>query len=93
MAVNEPGILSTAYSAFHGDSVGKSSGLSDSEETSRSLEEVDSEAVALVCCEALGLPGAAHCRGYLQAWNERRGREPIPEHWWQARPQCVPSSA
>jgi antirestriction protein ArdC len=57
----------------------KGSGLSDSEQTPRSLEEVEAEAVALVCLEALGLPGGAHCRGYIQAWNQRRGGEPIPE--------------
>lgn len=54
-------------------------GLSDSERTPRSLREVEAEAVALVCLEALGLPGAEHCRGYIQAWNQRRGAEPIPE--------------
>jgi antirestriction protein ArdC len=54
-------------------------GLTDSELTPRSLREVEAEAVALVCLEALGLPGAEHCRGYIQAWNERRGAEPIPE--------------
>jgi N-terminal domain of anti-restriction factor ArdC len=53
--------------------------LSDSELTPRSLQEVEAEAVALVCLEALGLPGAAHCRGYIQAWNQRRSGEPIPE--------------
>jgi antirestriction protein ArdC len=55
------------------------SGLTDSELTPRSLREVEAEAVALVCLEALGLPGADHCRGYIQAWNQRRGSEPIPE--------------
>jgi hypothetical protein len=54
-------------------------GLSDSDLTPRSLREVEAEAVALVCLEALGLPGADHCRGYIQHWNERRGAEPIPE--------------
>ncbi|HYT76454.1 MAG TPA: ArdC-like ssDNA-binding domain-containing protein [Vicinamibacterales bacterium] len=54
-------------------------GLTDSEMTPRSLREVEAEAVALVCLEALGLPGAEHCRGYIQHWNERRGAEPIPE--------------
>jgi hypothetical protein len=54
-------------------------GLSDSDLTPRSLREVEAEAVALVCLEALGLPGAEHCRGYLQHWSERRGAEPIPE--------------
>jgi hypothetical protein len=55
------------------------SGLSDSDLTPRSLREVEADAVALVCLEALGLPGAEHCRGYIQHWNERRGAEPIPE--------------
>jgi hypothetical protein len=53
--------------------------LTDSELTPRSLREVEAEAVALVCLEALGLPGADHCRGYIQAWNQPRGAEPIPE--------------
>ena len=54
-------------------------GLTDSDMTPRSLREVEAEAVALVCLEALGLPGAEHCRGYIQVWNQRRGAEPIPE--------------
>jgi hypothetical protein len=54
-------------------------GLTDSEMTPRSLREVEAEAVAMVCLEALGLPGEEHCRGYIQHWNERRGAEPIPE--------------
>lgn len=54
-------------------------GLTDSEMTPRSLREVEAEAVALVCLEALGLPGAEHCRGYIQHWNQQRGAEPIPE--------------
>jgi hypothetical protein len=54
-------------------------GLTDSELTPRSLREVEAEAVALVCLEALRLPGATHSRGYIQSWNERRGAEPIPE--------------
>lgn len=35
---------------------------------SRSLREVEAESVALLCCETLGLPGAAFARGYIQAW-------------------------
>jgi hypothetical protein len=53
--------------------------MTDGELTPRSLREVEAEAVALVCLEALGLPGAEHCRGYIQHWNARRGAEPIPE--------------
>jgi hypothetical protein len=33
-------------------------GLTDSDHTPRSLREVEAEAVALVCLEALSLPGA-----------------------------------
>jgi hypothetical protein len=51
----------------------------DDERTPRSLREVEAEAVALVCLEALGLPGAEYCRGYIQRWNAERGSEPIPE--------------
>jgi hypothetical protein len=41
---------------------------SDGERTARNLRECEAEAVALLCCEALGLQGAAECRGYIQAW-------------------------
>lgn len=54
-------------------------GLTDSAITPRSLREVEAEAVALVCLEALGLPGAEHCRGYIQHWNAHRDADPIPE--------------
>src|SRR5205085_9867694 len=54
-------------------------GLTDSELTPQSLREVEAECVALVCLEALGLPGADHCRGYVQHWNLLRDAEPIPE--------------
>jgi len=55
------------------------SGLTDSDVTPRSLREVEAEGVALVCLDALGLPGAEHCCDYIQHWNQRRGAEPIPE--------------
>lgn len=42
--------------------------LTDNEDTPRSLEEVEAEAVALVCGEALEFPGAEYCRGYIQHW-------------------------
>lgn len=57
--------------------------LTDSERTPRSLREVEAEAVALVCLEALGLPGSAESRGYIQHWNQQLGAEPIPE--WSAQ--------
>jgi antirestriction protein ArdC len=50
---------------------------SDGEITPRSLREAEAEAVALLCCEALGLPGAEECRGYIQSWWGTGN--PIPE--------------
>jgi hypothetical protein len=42
--------------------------VTDTELTPRNLREVEAEAVALLCCESLGLEGAAYCRGYIQNW-------------------------
>ena len=50
--------------------------VSDSESTPRSLREVEAEAVALILCESLSLPGAEYCRGYIQNWLSGDG---IPE--------------
>jgi antirestriction protein ArdC len=47
--------------------------LSDTENTPRELREVEAEAVALLCCESLGLPGAEFSRGYIQHWNQGQG--------------------
>lgn len=43
---------------------------------SRSTIEVEAEAVALICCESLGMPGADQARGYIQHWL---GTETITE--------------
>ena len=51
--------------------------LHDSEITPRNLREVEAEAVAMLCCEALALPGADLCRGYIQGWWDQGN--PIPE--------------
>lgn len=48
----------------------------DNDATPRSLAEVEAEAVALICCEALDLEGAEYCRGYIQSWGKH---QPIPE--------------
>ena len=40
----------------------------DSELTPRTLRECEAEAVALICCAALELPGVEHARGYIQSW-------------------------
>ena len=56
--------------------------FADDETTPRSLREVEAESVALLCCESLGLEGAAFCRGYIQDWiNRGSGLNPeaIPE--------------
>ena len=42
--------------------------LVDSEQTARHIREVEAEAVALICCETLGLEGADFCRAYIQHW-------------------------
>lgn len=42
--------------------------MSDDEHISRSLQEVEAEGTALICCESLGLSGSEHSRGYLQHW-------------------------
>lgn len=34
------------------------------------MAEVEAEAVALLCCESLGLPGAEFSRGYIQSWGK-----------------------
>ena len=39
--------------------------LTDTEQTPRSIAEVEAEAVALLCCESLGLPGAEFSLGYV----------------------------
>jgi antirestriction protein ArdC len=49
----------------------------DGEITPRNLRECEAEAVALLCCAALDLPGVEHCRGYIQSWW--RAGNPIPE--------------
>jgi len=42
--------------------------FTDTERTPKNLREVEAEAVALLCCEALNLEGPAFCRGYIQNW-------------------------
>ena len=32
--------------------------------------EMEAEAVALLCCESLGLPGVEYSRGYIQSWGQ-----------------------
>jgi hypothetical protein len=42
--------------------------LADDDRTPCNLREVEAEAVAMVLCESLELPGAPYCRGYIQHW-------------------------
>jgi len=44
--------------------------LSDTECTPRDIQEMEAEAVSLLCCESLGLPGAEYSRGYIQSWGQ-----------------------
>jgi antirestriction protein ArdC len=39
--------------------------MSDTDQTPRTVAEVEAEAIALLCCESLGLPGAEFSRGYV----------------------------
>jgi len=49
----------------------------DGELTPRNLRECEAEAVALLCCAALDLPGVEFSRGYIQSWWGTGN--PIPE--------------
>jgi len=56
--------------------------FTDTERTPRNLREVEAEAVAMLCCEALNLEGGDFCRGYIQNWlgpASDTNREAIPE--------------
>ena len=44
----------------------------------KTLTEAEAEAVALLCLEALHLPGADYARGYIQSWYGTG--QPLPEH-------------
>jgi antirestriction protein ArdC len=46
--------------------------LSDTERTPRDVREMEAEAISLLCCESLGLPGAEYSRGYIQSWGQGR---------------------
>lgn len=51
----------------------------DNRATVRNLKEVEAEAVALLCCESLNLPGADYARGYIQSWQSWIVGDVIPE--------------
>jgi antirestriction protein ArdC len=51
--------------------------LVDSRELTRDIAELEAEAVALICVEAVGLPGAAESRGYIQHWYS--GSDVLPD--------------
>ena len=44
--------------------------MADTDQTPRGMAEVEAEAVALLCCESLGLPGAESSRAYIQSWGQ-----------------------
>jgi hypothetical protein len=47
--------------------------LADTENTPPDVREVEAEAVALLCCESLGLLGGEFSRGYIQAFLKTGG--------------------
>jgi antirestriction protein ArdC len=51
--------------------------LTDDERTARNTREVEAEAVAMLCCAALNMPGIEQARGYIQHWYGTG--QPIPE--------------
>ena len=51
--------------------------FNDSEQTPKSLREVEAEAVAMIMCESLKLPGVEYARGYIQSYL--KAGEVIPE--------------
>lgn len=53
--------------------------FNDTERTPKTLREIEAEAVAMLCCEALDLEGAEFCRGYIQEWLKRVRGSVIPE--------------
>ena len=53
--------------------------FNDTDRTPKNLREVEAEAVALLCCEALDLEGAEFCRGYIQEWIKPGSDSAIPE--------------
>ena len=59
----------------------------DGDLTSRDLRECEAEAVALLCCAALELPGVEYARGYIQSWWGRAN--PIPERSAQRILKCA----
>jgi len=42
--------------------------LSDNNDLTKNIIEVEAEATALLCIESLGLGGSEYCRGYIQNW-------------------------
>ena len=51
--------------------------MRDDERTPRNIRELEAEAVAMLCCAALNLPGLDDSRGYIQHWYG--AGQPIPE--------------
>jgi hypothetical protein len=49
----------------------------DDDVTPKNLREVEAEAVAMICCAALNLPGIDSARAYIQSWWGHG--HPIPE--------------
>lgn len=50
--------------------------LVDEESPPLNIREIEAEATAMICLEALGAEGSEYCRGYIQHWL--RGQKEIP---------------
>ncbi len=50
-----------------------------SETAVMSSRQVEAEAVALLCCESLGLPGAEYSRSYIQSLGPGPGHQRAPD--------------
>lgn len=50
--------------------------MNDGESTPKNIRELEAEAVAMLCCASLGLPGVEYSRGYIQSWYSG---ETVPE--------------
>ncbi|MGA8595070.1 MAG: hypothetical protein WB676_10040 [Bryobacteraceae bacterium] len=44
--------------------------LTDTEQTTHNVMEVEAESVAMLCCASLGSPSVEYSRGYVQSWAE-----------------------
>ena len=65
-------------------------GLAETERTPRDLRDIAAEALALLCGESHGLPGAEYSRGYIQSWGQGQAiSERSTQHIFHAAEQIL----